>query len=129
MKDDATVPGVITAAAWSVVFFGYYLVMLGLGLVFVPNLMLRCFLQPPTNEPWLRVLGIVATVLGCYYVAAGWGTAMVFIRATIWGRAVGAASFSLLVVLGIAPKFILVMAAVDAAGAFYTWYLLRLERR
>lgn len=128
MKDDAIVPGVITAAAWTVAFFGYYLVMLGLGLVFAPNLMLRGFLQPPTNEPWLRVLGIVATVLGGYYVAAGWGNAMVFIRATVWGRAVGAVAFTLLVLLGIAPKFILVMAAFDAAGALWTWRSLRLAR-
>ncbi|HUD70970.1 MAG TPA: hypothetical protein VMQ62_03320 [Dongiaceae bacterium] len=109
-----------SAAARSVTVFGLYLVVLGAGLALAPNPMLAIFRQPPTSEPWLRVLGIVAGVLGGYYLAAARGEAVVFFRASVWGRVVGAAAFALLVVCGIAPKFVLLMAALDAAGAAWT---------
>ena len=115
----------MTAAAKSVGAFGAYLAVLGLGLAFAPNAMLALFRQPPTAEPWLRILGIVATVLGGYYLAAARGEAAIFFRASVWGRAVGAGAFALLVACGIAPAFVLLMAALDAAGAAWTWSSMR----
>ncbi len=109
-----------SAVARSVAAFGLYLAVLGAGLGLAPNTMLAIFRQPPTTEPWLRVLGIVACVLGGYYLAAARGEAIVFFHASVWGRAAGAAAFALLVVAGIAPKFVLLMAALDAAGAAWT---------
>jgi len=114
-----------SAAARSVAAFGLYLAVLGAGLALAPNTMLAIFRQPPTSEPWLRILGIVACVLGGYYLAAARGDAVVFFRASVWGRAVGAVGFALLVACGIAPKFVLLMAALDAAGAASTWTLMR----
>ena len=122
---SAAAPG---AAARSVAVFGAYLVALGLGLALAPNTMLALFRQPPTTEPWLRIVGIVATVLGGYYLAAARGEATVFFRASVWGRAAGAAAFAILVACGMAPKFILMMAAFDAAGAAWTWTALRSAR-
>ena len=118
----------MSTAARSVAAFGVYLVLLGAGLAFAPNAMLALFRQPPTGEPWLRILGIVAAVLGGYYLAAARGEATVFFRASVWGRAVGAAAFGLLVACGSAPAFILLMAAFDAAGAAWTWTSLRAGR-
>ena len=112
--------GTASPAARSVGAFGVYLAVLGLGLALAPNAMLALFRQPPTSEPWLRILGIVACVLGGYYLAAARGDAVVFFRASVWGRAVGAAAFAGLVACGIAPKFVLLMAALDAAGAAWT---------
>jgi hypothetical protein len=112
--------GRMSGAAWSVLVFGFYLVALGTGLILAPNLMLGLFGQAPTNEPWLRVLGLVALVLGTYYTAAARAGVAPFFAWTVKGRAFGAAVLAFLVFKGIAPAFVLTMAAADAAGAAWT---------
>ena len=51
--------------------FGVYVVLAGVGLLLAPNLVIGPLGFPPPQEPWIRVLGAVATVLGLYYVHAG----------------------------------------------------------
>jgi len=46
-----------------------------------------------------------------------------------WGRALGAIVFTALVVSGAAPRFVLLMAGLDGAGALWTWSALRRPRR
>jgi hypothetical protein len=47
--------------------FTLRLVALGVALVAMPNLLLRLVGIPATDEPWIRVLGLVAASLGVYY--------------------------------------------------------------
>ena len=115
----------MSRAAQSVLAFGAYLALLGAGLFVTPNGMLAIFAQPPTQEPWLRVLGLVSAVLGFYYVSAARGEATAFFRATVPGRALGAVVFTALVLTNAAPRFILLMAGLDGAGALWTWSALR----
>jgi len=110
----------MSAAAVSVLAFGIYLVALGTGLLLAPNVLLALFGRPPTSEPWLRVVGLVALVLGTYYVAAGRAEVTAFFGWTVKGRLFGAAVMAVLVAKGIAPAFVLLMAAGDAAGAAWT---------
>ena len=111
----------MSRAAASILAFGVYLAMLGAGLLTSPNRMLALFGQPPTAEPWLRVLGLVSLVLGLYYVSAARGEVTPFFRSTIWGRGIGAAVLAALVVSKTAPAFVLLMAALDGLGALWTW--------
>jgi len=110
----------MSAAAASVLAFGIYLMTLGTGLLLAPNVMLALFGRPPTSEPWLRVVGLVALVLGTYYVAAARAGVAAFFGWTVKGRLFGAAVLAVLVAKGIAPAFVLLMAAADAAGAAWT---------
>jgi hypothetical protein len=112
-------------AARSILAFGIYLVGLGTGLLLAPDTMLALFGQPPTAEPWLRVVGLVALVLGTYYVAAARAGLRPFFGWTVKGRAFGAVVLVLLVVRDLAPAFVLLMAALDAAGAAWTAVALR----
>jgi hypothetical protein len=118
----------VSRAAGSVLVFGAYLALLGAGLFVSPSGMLAIFGQPPTQEPWLRILGIVSLVLGFYYVSAARAEVTPFFRATIGGRALGAVVFTALVVLGAAPRFVLLMAGLDGAVALWTWSALRRPR-
>ena len=111
----------MSRAARSILVFGIYLAILGAGLFVSPDAMLALFRQPPTQEPWLRVLGLVTLVLGFYYVTAARAEATSFFRATLWGRGLGAIVFAGLVSAKAAPAFILLMAALDGAGALWTW--------
>jgi|SoiMethySBSTD1v2_1073268.scaffolds.fasta_scaffold13953_17 hypothetical protein len=111
----------MSRAAASILAFGVYLAVLGAGLLAAPNRMLALFGQPPTAEPWLRVLGLVSLVLGLYYVSAARGEVTPFFRSTIWGRGIGAVVLAALVVAKTAPAFVLLMAALDGLGALWTW--------
>jgi hypothetical protein len=111
----------VSRAAKSILIFGAYLAVLGAGLLASPNTMLALFGQPPTQEPWLRVLGLVSLVLGLYYVSAARGEVTPFFRSTLWGRGIGALVMAALVVAKMAPAFILLMAAADGLGALWTW--------
>ena len=118
----------MSRAARSILVFGIYLAVLGAGLFVSPDAMLALFRQPPAQEPWLRVLGLVSLVLGFYYVAAARADLTPFFRATLLGRGVGAVGFAAMVALGVLPAFVLLMAALDGIGALWTWSALRPRR-
>lgn len=115
-------------AARSVLAFGVYLEVLGLGLLLVPDPMLALFGQPPSTEPWLRVVGIVVLILGLYYLSAAVSGVSAFYRWTVWGRPLAAAILVVLAATRLAPAFVLILAAVDVAAALWTWLALRAER-
>ena len=118
----------MSRAARSVLAFGVYLAVLGLGLVVLPDTMLALFGQPPSTEPWLRVVGIVVLVLALYYVCAAVTGMTAFYRWTTWGRPLAVAILIVLTAVNLAPPFVLILGAVDVAGALWTWLALRSER-
>ncbi len=100
--------------------FGVYCAVVGLVLVAAPNLLLGAVGLPPTGEPYIRVLGVVVLVLGLYYLAAARAEAVAFFRWTTWGRSMAFVLFGVLVLLGFAPRVLVLFGAVDAAGALWT---------
>jgi hypothetical protein len=115
----------MSRAARSVLVFGAYIVGLGLLLATAPALVVGPFGFPEPQEPWIRVLGVVVFVLGCYYAQAARQEVTAFFRWTVWGRCVILAGFTLLVVAGqVAPALVL-FGVVDAAGAAWTALELR----
>jgi hypothetical protein len=119
----------MSRAARSIFVFGVYIVVTGLLLSTFPDLLLGPLGFPLAHEPWIRVLGVVALVLGCYYVQAARQEVESFFRWTIWGRAIILVGFSLLVVAGEAAPALIVFGAIDAAGAAWTALELRPSRR
>jgi len=115
----------MTAAATSVFSFGCYLVINGLTLMLAPNLLLSWFGLASTNDPWIRVLGVVVFVLGLYYASAGRQGLVPFFRWTIWGRALVLVLFIALVAAGMAPTQLIVFGLIDAVGAMWTAFAMR----
>ncbi len=111
----------------SILVFGVYLVLIGVVLLLVPNVLLRLFLFEPTGEPWIRVLGVVSTALGYYYIAAAKAHAVAFFTATIRGRVWVFLAFIGLVLTGFTKPMLILFGAVDLAGAVWTWSALRRE--
>lgn len=60
----------MSKAALTIRAFGYYLIVLGVALVTVPNLLLGVFLMPQTHEVWIRVVGVLVFNVGIYYLYA-----------------------------------------------------------
>lgn len=114
-------------AAQSVKIFGAYLILVGAFLAIAPNLLLSLFGFAEAKEVWVRVLGIVAAVIGYYYWYAGAANARAFFVASVHGRVFVFAAFLALVLLGHAAPPLVLFGVVDLAGAVWTYLALRGE--
>ena len=115
----------MTAATRSIQVFGAYLVLLGLALLLSPNTLLGLFGIAPTGEVWIRVVGMLAGILGVYYLQAAHAGLATFYRWTRPIRLSVPLFFAALFAAGLAPPVLLLFGAVDAAGALWTWAALR----
>lgn len=112
-------------ASLSIKVFGIYALLTGAGLVVAPSLVLAALGMAAPNEIWVRVLGALALVVGYYYWSCGAANAVGFFRATVRGRPLFAALCVVLILAFQAPPQLLVFAAIDLAGAAWTWRALR----
>ena len=112
-------------AARSVFAWGIYLVLAGLGFFLMPNVVLPLFRFAATSDSWVRVLGLLVTLVGAYYLASARQNVTPFFRMTVWGRTAFAAGALLLVLMKFSELPLLLIGAADAAGAVWTWLSLR----
>ncbi len=119
----------MTSAAVSIKAFGVYALLTGLNLLLAPNLMFSLLGIPPTNEVWIRVVGVLAVVIGYYYWVCGSANARAFFKATINGRIAGFLLPLLLIALFGAPWQLALFAVVDLAGAAWTLAAMHAEAK
>lgn len=115
----------MSRAAKSVFAFGIYLIAVGVGMVSMPNTALGPLGFPPSTEVWPRVAGVVALVLAYYYLQAARRELTAFFHWTVHARAMVFVAFAALVLLGLAPKPLLALGAVDLLAAIWTGVALR----
>ncbi|HEV2915277.1 MAG TPA: hypothetical protein VGX92_18505 [Pyrinomonadaceae bacterium] len=115
----------MSQAAKSLFVFGIYLCGLGLILLLVPNLILRVFGVPPTNEVWIRINGMFVLCLSFYYIQAARNELTSFIGWTVWARIGVMFCFVAFVLLVSAPKALLLFGLVDLFSAIWTWLALK----
>jgi len=94
-------------------------------LLLVPNLILRFFGVPPTNEVWIRVNGMFLLCLSFYYVQTARHELTRFIRWTVLARIAVIFYFSAFVLLISAPKALLWFGLIDSLSAIWTWLALK----
>jgi hypothetical protein len=115
----------MSAAAKSVYYFGYYVLVLSVILIVAPNFLLSTFQMPETKELWIHVLGVVAFVIGLYYVTMAPTNNTLFFMTTVYARGTVLLSFLVFVLIGWAPIQLVLFGLVDAAGAVWTFMALR----
>ena len=115
----------MSQAAKSLFVFGIYLCGLGLILLLVPNLLLGVFGVPPTNEVWIRIVGMLVLCLSLYYVQAARNELTTFIRWTVWTRAAVIFFFAAFVLSVSAPKALLLFGLIDLLAAMWTGLALK----
>lgn len=114
----------MASAPRTVVVFGVYLVAVGLIVLLIPNVLLSMLGLPNTDEPWIRVIGVVVLALAGYYIACGRGEATAFLRASVPVRL--SAAVGLVVIAALSGYWSLMLFALpDAAGAAWTRSVLR----
>src|SRR5205807_7669769 len=100
---------------------------LGLVLLLFPNLLLRFLGAPPTKEVWIRINGMFVICLAFYYVQAARHGLTPFIRWTVWARGTVIFYVIAFVLLGGAPKALLLFGLVDLLAATWTFIALKNE--
>lgn len=119
----------MSPAARSVNIFGIYLILLGLMLLLAPNPMLVLVGLPPTEEVWIRVVGMLVAYLGIYYRVAAASELRVFFFGTVMMRLSVPVFFLVFILEGWSDWPLLGFGLVDAAGAVWTWAALRTAGR
>jgi hypothetical protein len=109
-------------AALSVAVYGFYLLANGVALTLVPSVPLALLCLPPTQEPWIRLVGLLSGEIGFYFVFAARKDLSNFLMATVYGRATAALVFLGLVMLRLGPMQLLLFAAVDLVTAAWTYF-------
>lgn len=117
----------ISPAARTVYFWGFYAFGVGLVLLLVPNVLLELLRVPPTDEPWIRGIGVVAIALGVYFVAGARSEATSFLKGTVLGRFIVATGATVLFALW-GYWLAILFGLAEAAGALWTWSALRREK-
>jgi len=118
----------MSKSARSVFLFGWYLGLLGLILVTVPNSLLGAFQLPATNEVWIRVVGTLVILLCFYYTQAASKEIRDFFQWTVYARCAVFLFFTAFVLLKYVSPVLILFGAVDLGGAIWTSFALRSER-
>jgi len=110
----------MSPGAISMFVFGIYIIIAGSGYLLIPNTILPLFKQPKTEEPWIRVLGLIVLILGFYYIVAAQNELTLFFWMTVVGRFGVLIGFTLLVVFKKAKPMLILFGIIDGAGAVWT---------
>jgi len=94
----------------------------------MPNVLLRIFGVPPTNEIWIRVNGMFVICLAYYYLQTARHGLTDFIRWTVWARAAVIIYFVAFVMVAGGPKPLLLFGLIDLLSATWTFMALQKDR-
>jgi hypothetical protein len=112
--------------AVSVHVFGLYLLgLVGPGFMVAPHAVLGLAGLSAGDDLWIRVVGLLAALLGFYCVMAARAQLEPFFRWTVGARSAAVAFMVLMVLLGKAGPALLLFAATDLAAAGWTFVSLR----
>lgn len=118
----------MSAAARSVCYFGFYLYITGLTLIFVPNILLSTLHIPETNEVWIRVVGVLAFCLGYYYHRMGLINHHPFFLLTVHARVLVCIAFGAFVLLKYVSPMLAGFGLIDLAGAMWTYLAMKKQK-
>lgn len=108
-------------------YFGWYVVLLGLLILFIPATFVEVNQLPPIPDPWARVLGLLTLVIGTYDILCGRYDVRLFIQWSVYVRFGFALGVLMLVLLSQMPPNLLVLGSIDALAAIWTLWALKKE--
>jgi membrane-bound ClpP family serine protease len=111
--------------ARSIAVFGIYLALSGLAFIFIPNVILPLFGFAATAEVWIRVVGLLAAILGFYFLYSVRHADHHFFRATVYARLMFFTGLVLFALLSWGSPMLVAFGLIDLAGAAWTRVALR----
>ena len=113
-----------TILAW-----GVYEFAVGATLLLAPNVFLGVLGLPATDEVWIRVAGVLALVIGSFFVQSARAGTLPFYRLSIYVRIGAGLLFAALVIFRLGPPILLLFVLVEWLGAAWTATALRADTR
>jgi hypothetical protein len=104
-----------------------YTAISGVQMLFIPNIMLAPYGFPPTQENWIRVMGLLVLGLLFYYYPITKSGNKDIIWGTIYGRCFFCTGLIIMGLMGVMPKAIILFGIFELALAFWTWREVRNE--
>ena len=114
----------MSTTAKSIFYYSFYMMGMGLGLFFIPNLILG-FFGFETTEVWVRILGLLAFCTGTLYFHCARTNQTGFFRATVPERVVFFLGIMGLVIFLDLSPMLAAIGSVDLLGATWTGLTLR----
>ena len=118
-------PTNMSSAAKSVYYFAFYLYLVGLTLIFVPNFLLTTMGMPATTEVWIRVVGLLVCCIAYYYHQLGKHNYQQFFKYTVHARVMVFIVFIIFVLMKYVSPVLAGFGIIDLLGAAWTWSALR----
>jgi hypothetical protein len=118
----------MTATAKSVFYYSFYMMGMGLGLLFVPTLVLSVFGFGSTSDIWIHILGLFAFCAGMLYFYCGQTNQTSFYRISVLERITFFLGMVGIVLLLRANPLLILVGSVDLFGAIWTGWTLRRTR-
>jgi len=115
----------MTPAARSLQVYSIYLLVLAVGLVLAPNVLLALFGMPPTQEVWIRVLGLLVGIVGAYDVIMAVRSLSPLYMSTVIARLIAFVLLTAFALLQVGPPQLILFGVIDLLGALWTWKALR----
>lgn len=109
--------------------FSAYLVIVGVGLLAVPNALLPLAGLPRTNESWVRIAGMIILLLASYHVQAARHEQVEYLRWSVYARSTVILFLGAFVLFGLASPAILPFGLIDLSSAIWTALELRFARK
>jgi hypothetical protein len=119
----------MSRSAFSAKVFAIYLFVIGPVLVVAPNFLLGLFRIAPSTEVWIRVVGLIACMLGVYVWVAAKHDDRPFLEASVYTRCVVFLAFLTFALLGLASPMIVLFGVVDLLGGLWTHFALKADAR
>jgi hypothetical protein len=119
----------MSRARVSIVIYGFYMAIGGLSMLLIPNLVLPLAGIPFDHGFWVRFAGLLCFVVGAKAIQNSAAEIPFVFRFDNFTRTFAATTMVILVVTGIAPKIILVLASLDYGSSIWTELALRADKR
>ena len=103
-----------------------YVLLLGIGLLLIPNVILSVFQIAETDEAWIRILGLLLIGYGAYYWTAVQAEFTQMHRMSVWVRW-GIVAGLVVLAFTVGPWQLVLFASVDLLGGLWTFLALRAE--
>ena len=118
--------GKMNGAGISLFVFGLYMIFaVGGGFMFAPEFVLDLFGLSAGDGIWIRFVGMLASILGAYYIMVARAGLDRFYPWTVATRYYAATFMIVIVLLGKMGPGLILIAAVDVVAATWTWYAVR----
>ncbi len=119
----------MTKSSKTIYYFSLYLFPLSLLLMLAPNFLLKTFMLPPTEEVWIRVVGMLVFFLAVIYYNTARMELHSIYKVFAYNRIGVLLFFIAFVALGLSAWPLLLFGVIDAAAGLWTLMALKKEGR